>query len=308
MRAILTGADGFIGSNVVKNLISHKVSVLGLDISEKPHRMSTGNALFKYISLPLQRLEELSSIVKHGDYDVFYHFAWRGSGGSERANAEVQLENVTLAVKAMKVAAAIGCKKFVFVSSIVELETIDLTYSDDSTPDPHYIYGGAKGACHMLLKPLANELGIDLVWTNICGVYGIGDTTPNFVNSVLNQIISGGPLLFTKGQQYFDFVYIDDVAEAFYLLGKGGRRNRSYIVGSGHPETIRSFVKDILFALSSKREADFGAIPYHGQFLPKGCFDISKISSDCGYTAKINFVDGIKITYDWLCSQQTGDK
>lgn len=300
MKAIVTGADGFIGSTLVNDLLSHQIPVLGMDLRKNPQRLILNNPLLRYLSLPLQQIEDLSSSVSIGSYDVFYHFAWRGSGGEERGDVDIQLENVSLAVRALKEAALLGCKKFVFVSSVVELEANGLAYADDVKPDSHYIYGGAKSACHTLLKPLANKLGIDLVWTNIVGVYGIGDTTPNFVNSILKKLDSKAPLQFTEGRQYFDFVYIDDVAEAFRLLGEKGKPNKAYVIGSGHPKPIRSFVEEILAALSSKKIADFGAIPYFGQYLPKNIFDIQKLSLDCGYQPKVDFCEGVKRTYDWL--------
>lgn len=300
MKAIVTGADGFIGSALISNLLDHDVPVLGIDLFDKPRRLVLDNPFLKYVSMSLEDIQKLGALVKKGEYDVFYHFAWRGSGGDERGNVDIQFENVRLSISALKEAVALGCKKFVFVSSVVELEENKLAYEDDTKPDPHYIYGGAKGACHSLLKPLANQLGIELVWANISGVYGIGDTTPNFINSVLKKIDLNEPLQFTEGRQYFDFVYIDDVAEAFRLLGENGKANRSYVIGSGHAASIRSFVETILSVLGVKKEVCFGAIPYSGLYLSEDFFDIQKLKMDCGFSPKTSFSEGIIKTHNWL--------
>lgn len=299
MRAIVTGADGFIGSALTKELISSGISVLGIDLSPTPRRLND-DPLLDYRCLSLADIDKLSSVVKKGEYDVFYHFAWRGSGGDERGDIDIQVDNIRLAIGALKEAALLGCKKFIFVSSVVELEDSFLTYADDTKPDPHYIYGGAKGACHMLMKPLSNQLGIDLIWTNISGVFGVGDTTPNFVNSILKNIRLDKPLNFTEGKQIFDFVYIDDVARAFRLIGERGRANRSYVIGSGHARSIRSFVEEIIGTIDPKKKANFGAIPYTGLYLDKGVFDSAKLQTDCGFVPQTSFQEGIAKTYDWL--------
>ena len=88
MRAIVTGANGFVGSNVVKKLIKNNIEVLAIDLSFATQRFED-NQLIKKMELSIEKIPELSSVLKK-PYDIFYHFAWVGSAGQMRTDEMVQ--------------------------------------------------------------------------------------------------------------------------------------------------------------------------------------------------------------------------
>jgi UDP-glucose 4-epimerase len=74
MRAIVTGANGFIGSNLIKKLVDNNIEVTAIDISFNPSRLE-GNKLIKKIETSI---DKLSTSMLDGEYDLFFHFAWGG--------------------------------------------------------------------------------------------------------------------------------------------------------------------------------------------------------------------------------------
>ena len=299
MRAIVTGANGFVGSALVKKLIKEGHEVLAIDISFAKPRFEP-NKLVKTMELSIEKIASLKECVKHGEYDTFYHFAWLGSAGPLRSDEKVQTRNALWTVDCLRVAHELGCKKFICAGTIMEFEVHEVMYAQGTKPATPYIYGVGKVLAHELCKPLANELGIDLVWSYITNAYGVGENSPRFINTTLRKIIAKEPLEFTSGMQNYDFIYIDDVAEAFYLLGLKGKANKAYLIGSGDAKPLREFIKEMCEENSKDNPPLFGNVPFTGVNVPLETFSIKELVEDCGFKPKVSFKEGTRLTLEWL--------
>lgn len=71
-RAIVTGANGFVGSALVKKLVEEKIEVLAIDLSFERQRFED-NALIKKIELSIENISQLKNSIVKDYYDVFYH-------------------------------------------------------------------------------------------------------------------------------------------------------------------------------------------------------------------------------------------
>ena len=301
MKYIVTGANGFVGSNLVKKLVLQEETeiVFCLDLNRDYNRLPR-NKKIVFMSLPLEKIDELVNRDDCYDFDVFYHFAWMGSAGHLRCDEKVQIQNALWTVDCLRVASRINCKKFVCSGSIMEFDVNDVIYSQETKPALPYIYGVGKVLAHELCKPIANQLKIELVWAYITNAYGVGEDSPRFVNTTLKKIIAKEPLEFTSATQNYDFVYIDDVANAFYLLGLHGKPNKGYIIGSGHSRPLKDFILEMCNENSENNEPVFGNIPFTGVNTPIEVFSTEEIEKDCGFVAKISFAEGTKRTLRWL--------
>jgi len=299
MKAIVTGANGFVGSATVKKLVSMGVSVLAIDMPGRSNNLDLTNSKIEFFPLLVENIDELKNKVVDRNYDLFYHFAWKGSAGDLRFDSNVQLENALTTVKCLKIAHEIGCRKFICAGTIMEYEVTNVIYSQGSKPALGYIYGVGKQTAHGLCKPIANSLGIDLVWAYITNAYGVGELSPRFLNTTLRKIINGQPLEFTSATQNYDFVYVDDVAEAFYILGMFGKPNEGYMIGSGNAKPLKDFIFDIIDAVKAPNKPLFGNVPFTGVNLSLDVFGIEQIQK-LGFKPKVSFNDGVKLTFEWL--------
>jgi nucleoside-diphosphate-sugar epimerase len=299
-KVIITGADGFVGSYTVKYFIEQGVEVLALDILEKPRRLNS-NPLLSYIKCDISvELEALKNKLNGQGYDTFIHFAWAGSAGPQRMDYNLQLENAKNTVACLKLAKEIGCSRFVCAGSIMEYEVEAAVHAQGSKPGMGYIYGMGKHIAHCLCKSVAANIGIDLLWPMITNAYGVGELSPRFVNTTLRKIINNEPLEFTSGIQNYDFVYVSDVAKAFYLIAKNGKPFCEYMIGSGEATRLRDFVCRMISSCDPNATPHFGDVPFTGINMPLSTFDISAIKSDCGFAPTISFEEGTKLTMDWL--------
>ncbi len=298
-KVIVTGADGFVGSNTVRRLADENIEVLALDIREKPINI-TENELVKYRTADIANPEQLTSLVSDGEYDTVIHFAWVGSAGPQRFDYNLQMNNALWTVELMKTAKQLGCTRFVVAGSIMEREVAAAVSAQGSRPGMGYIYGMGKRIAHDLCKAVAADIGIELVWAMITNAYGEGELSPRFVNTTIRKIIAHEPLQFTAATQNYDFVHIEDVARAFYLIAKNGKPFCEYIIGSGNAKPLREFILEMTAALDKDAEPIFGDIPFTGTNLPLSAFDTSDTECDTGFKSQISFADGTKRTMEWL--------
>lgn len=297
-RVIVTGANGFVGSAVIRELIKNDVEVLAL--CHKIPEKKIISDLITYKEFELSKIEELKDIVINDYYDTFYHFAWAGSAGSDRGNATLQLQNVQWTIDALNFAKNIGCKRFVCAGSIIEYETMRACYTDGNKPGLGYIYGSAKMSAHTVAMSIAANIGIDLIWAEITNAYGVGEISSRLINTTIRKIINKESPQFTSGTQNYDFVYIDDVARAFYLIGKNGKPFHSYLIGSGNARPLKEFLLEMKESIAKDVDFIFGDVPFTGVNLDLSIFDTKKTEKDTGFKAEISFAEGVKRTYEWL--------
>jgi len=298
-NVIITGADGFVGSYTTDYFLSKGNSVLAIDIADEPKRIQPHKNL-KYLKCDVSAPETLMKFIPTDCYDIFIHFAWRGSAGSERMDYELQTQNALNTVECLKVAKKLGCKRFVCAGSIMEYEVETAIHTQGSKPGMAYIYGIGKYLAHCLCKPVAVEIGIDLLWPMITNAYGVGEFSPRFINTTLRKIINKEPLQFTAATQNYDFVYVKDVAKAFYLIAKYGRPFCEYMIGSGSAQPLKNFILEMAERCGATTQPIFGDVPYTGTNMPIETFSISSLQKDCGFVPEISFGEGMKMTIDWL--------
>lgn len=297
-KAIVTGANGFVGSAVTKELVKNNVRVIALDMENHNDNIPSSE-LVKFYPFSLDKVDEILKIEDAQNADIFYHFAWGGSAGKERADAELQLNNAFWTIECLKSAKKLGCLKFVNAGSIMELETIRAVFSPENKPGVGYIYGSGKLAAHTMCKSIAADIGIDLVWAMITNAYGVGEKSSRLVNTTIQKCIHGETPIFTAGTQNYDFVYIDDVARAFYLIGKNGKPFCEYLIGSSNAKPLKEFLIEMKEAIAPEMDFIFGDIPFTGINQPIEEFDCTKTELDTGFKATISFAEGCRRTRDW---------
>ena len=298
-NVIITGADGFVGSYTVNHFLNEGASVLAIDISETPRRLEKHENL-KYMQLDIADTEGLLKNIPVGVYDTFVHFAWAGSAGSERVNYNLQMQNALNTVECLKAAKQLGCNRFVCAGSIMEYEVEAAIHKQESRPGMAYIYGMGKHIAHCMCKSVAADIGIDLLWPMITNAYGVGEISPRFVNTTIRKIINNEPLQFTAATQNYDFVYVTDVAKAFYLIAKNGKPFCEYMIGSSNARPLREFILEMQQALAPDATPIFGDVPFTGTNMPLEIFDTTELENDCGFKAEVSFAEGTRLTMEWL--------
>jgi len=300
-NVIITGADGFVGSYTVKAFLAHGVNVLAMDLAEKPNRLDAHERL-TYVSCDYTDRKKILNVTHGKDFDTLLHFAWAGSAGKERIDYRLQMDNAINTVELLKLAKEIDCNRFVCAGSIMEREVEAAVHSQGSRPGMAYIYGMGKHIAHSLCKSVAADIGIELVWPMITNAYGAGELSPRFVNTTIRKIIRNEPLQFTAATQNYDFVYVSDVAEAFYCISEYGKPFCEYLIGSGNAKPLKEFILEMQQELAPDAIPVFGDVPFTGTNMPLSAFSTYDTEKDTGFVATISFAEGTRLTMEWLKS------
>lgn len=293
--AIVTGANGFIGKALIKELTNRGIQVYGVVRTRAQNVEELTNMEgVALISCDIDRYDQLPEKVFGLEIDVFYHLAWAGSTGAARGNYALQLNNTRWSMDAANAAYQIGCKRFVGAGTLAEFDVQTYALQNGSQPNRTSHYGSAKIASHYMTKAECSYLGLEHLWAYISNVYGEGDSSNNFVNMTIKMIQSNQPANFTSGEQLYDFIHVKDAAQGLYCMGNDGKENHAYYIGSTRPAKLKEFINIIHREVNPSAEINLGAIPFHGISQPESTFDCTALIKDTGYCPYIPFENGVR--------------
>lgn len=298
-KVIVTGANGFVGYWLTRELIKHNVKVTAIikdtceDIS-----MFLGMDGVDFVYCDLSQLTSLPQKVECHDYDVFYHLAWISAGGEGRADYSIQLKNVKYACDAVKVASQMGCQKILLSGTITEKLAENILNLPGKAVNN--IYGICKHMTHCLVDVESKRQDIDYVWMQFSNLYGPYSINGNIVGYTIKELLQGNEATFGPANQVYDLLYIEDLVKAAYLLGTCETKKNSYYIGSGKLRILSNYLKEIGSICGKPEMIKIGARPDDGTRYEESWFDITPLKEDTGYSPLVPFEEGVRQTINWM--------
>jgi UDP-glucose 4-epimerase len=310
MRTLLTGGSGFIGSAVVDRLASHGHEVTVVDDLSSGRRENLADALAGgRVELAQVDLAgpELAGVVAAARPEVVHHLAAqidvRRSVSDPLHDARV---NVLGTIALAKAALEAGCRRLVFASSggtvYGEPDPSALPVDERYPPGVTNPYGVSKRSAEDYLASFAELHGLEPVSLRLGNVYGPRQDPHGEAGVVAifcNRLLAGEPVtIFGDGRQTRDYVYVEDVVDAFVAAGEhpdapGARVN----IGTG----VETSVLELYDALRSV--AGFGDDP---SFAPPRQGELARIALDhaeaervLGWRPTADLADGLARTWAW---------
>ncbi|MBM6761415.1 NAD-dependent epimerase/dehydratase family protein [Megamonas hypermegale] len=299
-KAIVTGANGFVGRYLVRELLDNNCKVWIVVRNKSKICNLFNNNSVKIIECDLSNYKNLDKLFTEHNFDCFYHLAWEGSSGDFRKDYEMQLKNVESSAQAVRAASILNCRRFVGAGSVTELMYRNYLQNDNNKPEMVTCYAIGKMMAEYLCRCICIEYNVEFIWGYLSNFYGIGDKTNNFINYLSNQYLLGRTPILTEGNQLADFTYVSDIATALYLLGEKGVPGKNYYVGYGNPQPLKNFVLKIRDNINVKLESGLNKKSFQGISIDFDKIDINKLSRDTGFVPKIDFDKGIKLTLEWI--------
>ena len=299
-KVIVTGANGFIGTALCRELSNQGISVIAVVRNEEENISNIENLKgLRVVYSDLSEFKNLNEKISDRDIDVLYHLAWVGSAGSLRGCADVQFNNIKYTCDTVKACSKMNCKRFVFASSIMEYE-IEAVMATDATPGINTLYSSAKVSADYMARTIAGSLGVDYIRAVISNIYGPGELSPRLVNTSIRKLLNGEHCAFSAGEQTYDFIYIDDAAKTFVAIGEKGIANRTYYIGSQNPKPLKEFLCELRDQIDPNIEIGLGEIPFIGVSLTYNEFNVHAVKEDTGFVPTVSFAEGIQNTVKWI--------
>ena len=200
----------------------------------------------------------------------------------------------------MDLAKSLGCKKFIGAGSQAEFGRFEGALNSDVPTNPENEYGKAKLKSSSETRALCEKYGISHIWVRVLRVYGPFDGERSMIISSLRKMLSNKKTFFTKGEQFWDYLYSKDAGRAFRLLGFKGNNGKIYVLGSGKARKLKEYINIMAEQTGYSDLSGIGVIDYSDKQVMYLKADITELSKDTGFIPITEFEEGIKETIEYV--------
>jgi len=256
MKALVTGAAGFIGSHVADCCLALGMEVVATDDLSGGF-LSNVPPASKWIQGDLKDPNFVASLWQYGPFDYVYHIgAYAAEGLSHFIRRYNYETNLVASINLINESVKNDVKCFVFTSSIAVYGANQVPMTEELVPQPEDPYGISKYAVELDLKAAHEMFGLNYVIFRPHNVYGerqnIADKYRNVIGIFMNQVLQDQPMtVFGDGLQTRAFSHVDDVAP---LIARSplvpAAFNQVFNVGADTPYTVLHLAEEIAEAFN----------------------------------------------------------
>ena len=299
---LVTGAAGFIGSEVTKRLIQNGHEVTTIDNVTTGYVDNVPKGV-NFIRANCQD-QEVYNKLKNTRFDAILHIAGQSSGEVSFDDPVYDLQtNTQSTLLILKYALKMGCKRVIYASSMsVYGDHTVLPVKEDALCTPKSFYAVGKLASEHYLR-IYQQYGINTTALRLFNVYGpsqaLGNLRQGMVRIYLTQSIENKHIIVKGSKERFrDFVYIDDVVDAFVqCIDDPNTFNDVFNIATGRKTTVGELLALIKDGLPFPIIWEFKGGTLGDQF---GIYaDISKARSRFGFSPRIPLKEGLNRMIDW---------
>ncbi|MCV7029195.1 NAD-dependent epimerase/dehydratase family protein [Mycobacterium sherrisii] len=314
MRALVTGAAGFIGSTLVDRLLTDGHSVVSVD------NFATGKATnlehladdvaHDFIEADIVTAD-LAAILEEHRPEVVFHLAAqidvRHSVADPQFDASV---NVIGTIRLAEAARRAGVRKIVHTSSGGSIYGTPPQYPTPETvpTDPTSPYAAGKVAGEIYLNTFRNLYGLDCTHIAPANVYGPRQDPHGEAGVVAifaQALLSGKPTkVFGDGSKTRDYVFVDDVVDAFVRAAGGVGGGQRFNIGTGIETSDRQLHTAVAKAVGGPDDPEFH--PDRLGDLRRSCLDISSAAEVLGWRPRVQLAEGVRRTVEYFRRAQAG--
>ncbi len=303
MKALLTGATGFIGSHVARGLLrdGHEVHAL-IRPGSSPARILDVLPSLQVISADVLDTRVLAQHVQRIQPECCIHLAWYVEPG-KYLSAPQNLDYLCASVELAKALAAARCQRLVAAGTCFEYDTDLGTLSESSATRPRHLYSASKLALYTALDAFARTVNMEFAWTRFFYQYGPFEDPSRLVSHVIHSLLRGETARLTAGEQVRDFLHVEDVASAVCRVAASDLTG-AVNIGSGKPVTVREIAMSIGRQLNRTDLLALGAQPYGPQEPMYILADTTKLRNGVGWQPRFDLDAGLRQTISWCKDQR----
>lgn len=299
---LVTGGTGFIGSNLVKRLIKDGVKVYVLIRPNSTLGIGGLKGLqdIKYIYSTSKDLKNNKDLPK---FDVCFNLAAYGVKYEQQNMDEMIEGNVNFLLDIIDFVDQNKTDLLIHTGSCFEYGiNEEKRLSEESKLEPQSLYGSAKMAGTIIGNTYAKSKNINMITVRPFGVYGPGEAKYRLLPQLIDAAINRKELCMTLGEQVRDYLYIDDLIDAYIKLSDSSdiKYYEIYNICSSQPISIKEFVQ--AFCNVYRCEDNFfrfGQIPYRDNEVMHFIGDNSKIKKATNWKPTISLEEGISMNINW---------
>jgi nucleoside-diphosphate-sugar epimerase len=292
-RVLITGASGFIGRHCLDALIRR-----GYEVHALSRRPLAGRRDIMWHQTDLLVPGAATELARRVRASHLLHFAWYTKHGlywTASENSKWLLSSIEL----VDAFADSGGKRAVCAGTCAEYSWNNRVCHERRTPlVPSTPYGRAKVALHCRLEEMARERHFSLGWGRIFFPYGPHEDEARLVPSVINSLLRHELAKCTSGAQQFDYLYVEDVADAFVAFLDSDVTG-AVNVASGVPIRVRDIVTSLARQLDGLDLVHFGALPMRENDPKLLVADDARLRTEVGWQPSLALDQGLARSIEW---------
>lgn len=311
MRAMVTGAAGFIGSTLVDRLLTDGHTVVGIDNLSSGKEINLdaarGNPDFAFVLADIVD-HDLIALLGDVEPEVVFHLAAqidvRRSVSEPEFDASV---NVVGTVRLAEAARRAGVRKVVHTSSGGSIYGVPTHYpvSESVPTDPESPYAAGKVAGEIYLNTFRHLYGMDCSHIAPANVYGPRQDPHGEAGVVAifaRALLAGIPTrVFGDGSNTRDYVFVDDVVDAFARAAGEAGGGQRFNIGTGVETSDRQLHTVIAAAAGAPDDPAFA--PARLGDVARSCLDVEKAATVLGWRPRVALADGAARTVQFFRDQ-----
>ena len=297
-KVLLTGASGFIGRHCLTLLQAKGYEVHA--VSRKPVVPLIGatasNAHWHQADLlNPQNTEDLLAEVRPTH---LLHFAWYAVPREYWTSTE-NLRWVQGSLALFQSFMKYGGERAVVAGTCAEYAWGGDRCSETATAlAPTTVYGNCKHALQLILSAFAAQQGLSFAWARVFFLYGPNEDPARLVASVIQSLLKGQVARCSSGHQVRDFLYVEDVADAFVTL-LGSQKTGPINIASGVGVRLKDVVEEIGRQLSQPDLIQFGALADSTDDPACLVADVTRLREELEWQPNYDLKTGVARTIEW---------
>lgn len=296
MRVLVTGASGFIGRGTLTPLLDAGFQVHPVS-RRTPSEPAVEGLRWEQADLldPASPAELLARVAP----THLLHLAWYAEPGAFW-NSPENLKWVEASLRLIRAFAENGGRRAVFAGSCAEYAWGERVLCNErETPcDPATLYGASKHALHLIADRFAERAGISLAWGRVFFVFGPGESDARLAGSIARSLVLGEPAFLSHGNQVRDFLYSEDLAEAFVALLRSPVEG-AVNLASGNPLSVRELAEALGAAAGRPDLLRFGAREAPAGEPSELLADVRRLRAEVGWSPQVSLQQRVSDTIAW---------
>jgi UDP-glucuronate 4-epimerase len=301
MRYLVTGAAGFIGSQLLRTLLDRGHDAIGWDAFTDYYdpALKEENAA----GLPVERVDLAEDPLELVGLDGVFHLAGQPGVVSFGGIFPVYVrQNVLASQRLFEAAAGAGVRVTFASSSSIYGDAASYPTPEDTSPRPLAPYGITKLACEHLAQAYATEFGLEVVVVRYFTIYGPRQRPDMAFTKMVSRLAEGQPFeLYGDGTQSRSFTYVDDAVDATIAAMERGTPGSTFNVGGGSEVSMLEAIE--LLGRIANRRLEVVRMPRREGDAARTAADTTRIRELLGWEPRTPFDDGLAAQWRWAADR-----
>ena len=299
---LLTGATGFVGSNLARRLIrdGHKVNILSRSSSDF-WRLKDIYGKLNIHEVDLLEKEKLENIIKEIKPEYIIHTATYGGRPLQKETDKIITSNFLGLMNLVEACNTIPYKCFINTGSSSEYGPKSEKMKESDICEPITAYGVSKVASALYCNYISRE-NKNIGTLRLFSPFGDYEEKGRLFPDVILNALEEKPIYLANPNSVRDFIYIEDVVELYLKILKNPAdlKGEIYNCGYGEQHSVEYIVNKVIEITGSKSEIKYNTKAGREFETEKWTSDISKAKKKFSWELNNSFDEGIKKAVDWF--------